>query len=421
MLTIRAEIKRLEQKSDGTFNVKLRFTLNRQVKRVPTNLFVSKNDLTKSFSFKECSPIKREIDLLVNTYRDKCAKLQVDLNNYTLEDILDFLEIEKKKEQIIDFISFSKDWMDSTSIKGVKNYKSAINSFCTFLKKDSLPISAFNRDLLERYIGFLAEQRAQKIENCKRSGKRIPSDRATSLYVGSLRHLFKEAQKKYNDYDRDLILIPNDPFQYFCVPKQQATRKRAITPQQIKAILDLPYRMTTKGEFSECRYNLAKDCFILSFCLIGINSVDLFNATTFNNGTLTYNRTKTKDRRLDEAKMEVKVPLIAQAIIDKWKDPTGKRVFSFYRSYNTDKNFNRAINFGLKEIGAILGIEDLEFYAARHSWATIALNKCGIDKYTVHSALNHVDESMRVTDIYIERDFVNENKANQKVIEYVFG
>jgi hypothetical protein len=28
---------------------------------------------------------------------------------------------------------------------------------------------------------------------------------------------------------------------------------------------------------------------------------------------------------------------------------------------------------------------------------------------------------MRVTDIYIERDFVNENKANAKVVKYVFG
>ena len=28
---------------------------------------------------------------------------------------------------------------------------------------------------------------------------------------------------------------------------------------------------------------------------------------------------------------------------------------------------------------------------------------------------------MKVTDIYIERDFVNENKANAKVVKYVFG
>ena len=89
--------------------------------------------------------------------------------------------------------------------------------------------------------------------------------------------------------------------------------------------------------------------------------------------------------------------------------------------YNTANNFNRAINKGLKEIGKLLKVNDLEYYAARHSWATIALNKVDIDKYTVHAALNHVDEAMKVTDIYIERDFVNENKANAKVIKYVFG
>lgn len=60
------------------------------------------------------------------------------------------------------------------------------------------------------------------------------------------------------------------------------------------------------------------------------------------------------------------------------------------------------------------------FYISRHSWATLAVNKVGIDKYTVHAALNHIDEAMKVTDIYIERDFEVENEANRKVLEYVF-
>ena len=60
------------------------------------------------------------------------------------------------------------------------------------------------------------------------------------------------------------------------------------------------------------------------------------------------------------------------------------------------------------------------YYAARHSWATLAVNKVGIDKYTVHSALNHIDEAMKVTDVYIERDFKIENEANSKVLKYVF-
>ena len=176
-----------------------------------------------------------------------------------------------------------------------------------------------------------------------------------------------------------------------------------------------------KGYKSTCRYNLAKDCFILSFCLMGMNSADLYNATDLKNGTITYNRMKTKERRLDGAKMQVDIPRLILPLIEKYRDKTDKRIFNFYQYYSNEKIFNKAINRGLKEIGALLGIDDLEYYAARHSWTTIALNKVGIDKYTVHAALNHVDESMRVTDIYIERDFIHENKANAKVVKYVFS
>ena len=236
-----------------------------------------------------------------------------------------------------------------------------------------------------------------------------------------LRHLYSEAQAHYNKPDKGLIRIPHTPFTYFKIPKQEATRKRAITAQQIKAIWKMPYQNRKKGAKSTCRFDLAKDCFILSFCLIGINSVDLYNAIELRGNRLVYNRSKTKDRRLDNARMEVVVPDMALPIIEKYRDQTGQRLFNFYLFYRDHKGFNKAINKGLKEIGEQLGIDDFEYYAARHSWATIALNKCGIDKYTVHAALNHVDASMRVTDIYIERDFVNENRANAKVIKFVFG
>lgn len=183
----------------------------------------------------------------------------------------------------------------------------------------------------------------------------------------------------------------------------------------------MPYQNIRKGAKQTCRFDLSKDCFILSFCLMGMNSVDLYNATELIGNKIIYYRSKTKDRRLDKAKMVVVVPEMAMPIIEKYRDPKGERIFNFYRFYRDHKAFNKALNKGLKEIGGLLNIDDLEFYAARHSWATIALNKCKVDKYTVHTSLNHIDESMRVTDIYIERDFVNENKANAKVVKYVFG
>lgn len=421
MLTIKAEVQQDKQRSDGTYNVKMRFTLDRKVKRLSTNLFVTPQDLTKSFKFKENTPIKKKIDCLVLYYREQCEKLNLDQNKYTLEEIISVLNGEQEKQQTIDFIKFSREWIASTTIKGAPNYTSAINALVRFIGKEELDVNLITSDFLEHFKTFLNNERDIRIKNLIQQRKRVPSNRSLSLYLLSIKKLFNEAKKKYNKKERNLILIPNSPFEDFQIPKQEATRKRAIPTDIIKKVWKLPYKDIKKGYKSTCRYNLAKDCFILSFCLMGINSADLYNATEMKGSTIIYNRTKTKDRRLDNAKMMVDIPTMIQPIIDKYRDKTGKRLLNFYQYYCDEKGFNKAINYGLKEIGSILGIDDLEYYAARHSWATIALNKVGIDKYIVHAALNHIDESMRVTDIYIERDFVNENKANAKVVRYVFG
>ncbi|WP_373837475.1 phage integrase SAM-like domain-containing protein [Bacteroides heparinolyticus] len=421
MLTIKAEIKRSELKVDGTYNVKIRFTLDRKVKRLSTNLFVTQQDLTKSLKFKEDTSIKREIDRLVLYYREQCLKLQLDRNHYSLDEIVEFLNGEQEKQQTIDFIKFSREWIASTTIKGAPNYTTAINALVRFVGKEELDINLITLDFLEQFKTFLIGERDARTKKLMQQGKRVTSNRTLSLYLVSIKKLFNEAKRKYNKKDKNLILIPNSPFEDFKIPKQEATRKRAIPADIIKKVWKLPYKEMKKGYKSTCRYNLAKDCFILSFCLMGINSADLYNATEMKGNTIIYNRTKTKARRLDGAKMMVDIPKMVQPLIDKYKDSTGKRLFNFYQYYGDEKTFNKAINSGLKEIGAILDVDDLEYYAARHSWATIALNKVGIDKYIVHAALNHIDDSMKVTDIYIERDFVNENKANAKVVKYVFG
>ena len=421
MLTIKAEIKRSELKVDGTYNVKIRFTLDRKVKRLSTNLFVTQQDLTKSLKFKEDTSIKREIDRLVLYYREQCLKLQLDQNHYSLDEIIEFLNGEQEKQQTIDFIKFSREWIASTTIKGAPNYTTAINALVRFVGKEELDINLITLDFLEQFKAFLIGERDARTKKLMQQGKRVTSNRTLSLYLVSIEKLFNEAKRKFNKKDKNLILIPNSPFEDFKIPKQEATRKRAIPADIIKKVWKLPYKDMKKGYKSTCRYNLAKDCFILSFCLIGINSADLYNATKMRGNTIIYNRTKTKARRLDGAKMMVDIPKIVQPLIDKYKDSTGKRLFNFYQYYGDEKTFNKAINSGLKEIGSILEVDDLEYYAARHSWATIALNKVGIDKYIVHAALNHIDDSMKVTDIYIERDFVNENKANAKVVKYVFG
>ena len=373
MLTINAEIKKDGLRSDGTYNVKLRFTLNRKMRRLATSLFATSKDLNKELKIKQSSPIKKEIDSLIRGYQEKCAKLQVELNRYTIDEVMDYLDGEHQKQQTIDFIKFSREWITSTTIKGAPNYTTAINALVRFIGKEELDVNLITTNFLDSFKAFLNKEREVRTKKLILQGKRVPSNRSLSLYLVSIN------------------------------------------------VWKLPYKDMKKGYKSTCRYNLAKDCFILSFCLMGINSADLYNATEMVNNTIIYNRTKTKDRRLDNAQMKVDIPKIALPFIEKYRDKSGKRLFNFYQYYADEKGFNKAINYGLKEIGTILGVDDLEYYAARHSWATIALNKVGIHKYIVHAALNHIDDSMKVTDIYIERDFVNENKANAKVVKYVFG
>ncbi|WP_288733216.1 phage integrase SAM-like domain-containing protein [uncultured Phocaeicola sp.] len=421
MLTINPEIVKIQRQSNECFTVRLRFTLNRKMKRISTSLFATSKDLTKDFKIKPSSPLKREVNNLIQSYQSKCAKLQIELNRYTIDEIMDYLNDEQQKRQTIDFIKFSREWIATTTIKGAPNYTTAINAMVRFVGEESLNINLITLDFLEQFKAFLIKEREERTKKLILQGKRVPSNRSLSLYLISIKKLFNEAKKRYNKKEKNLILIPNSPFVDFEIPKQEATRKRAIPADIIKKVWELPYRDMKRGYKSTNRFNLAKDCFILSFCLMGINSADLYNATEMKGNTIIYYRTKTKARRLDNAKMMVDIPKIIHPIIDKYRDKTGRRLFNFYQYYCDEKGFNKAINYGLKEIGSILGVDDLEYYAARHSWATIALNKVGIDKYIVHAALNHIDDSMKVTDIYIERDFVNENKANAKVVKYVFS
>lgn len=221
-----------------------------------------------------------------------------------------------------------------------------------------------------------------------------------------MRHIFNEAIKEYNTNGNDII--QSNPFDKFSVPRDiPQTKDRVISEENLVRVFNF------KGTR---RVGMARDCYVLSFFLMGMNSVDIYECVSYNKGVLAYDRAKTRDRRNDNAHIEIVVPDIIKPLFRKYKGTT--RVFDFYQKYSNAANFNKHINNGLHFIADELGIPRFDFYSARHTWASIARNKLGIDKYTIHEALNHVSQ-LDVTDIYIQKDFTNINKANEKVVEYV--
>ena len=62
MLTIKAEVLKSKQKVDNTYNVKIRLTYNREVKRLDNHIFVRTEDLTKDFKLKNQSTSRKLTD-----------------------------------------------------------------------------------------------------------------------------------------------------------------------------------------------------------------------------------------------------------------------------------------------------------------------------------------------------------------------
>ena len=389
MATITTEFGKLS--SNKTRTVYLKIRSGKTEKRINTHVKVSESEI---------SPRTKKIKTVEKAMQ--VEKLRLDLETKISQMGIDALGVNVdakritsaiiKKEEEVDFFAFAKNWLAHTNIKGKKNYQCMLNTFSSFLGKESLSFSDITYTLLKEFESHLHQK-----------------PRAQSLYLGELRHLFREAMLEYNTEEN--TAIKNDPFIRYKVPKQ--VMKKGVRSLTLEELMKVYHYQGRPGS----RDQLARDTFILSFCLMGMNSVDLFSATNYKNGYIKYNRTKTKDRRSDEAYIEVKVHPFIMPLMRKYAGT--KTIFNFCSRYNDYEGFNKNLNIGLKTVGKSVGISDLEFYQARHTFATLSRNLMKFSKGDVDEALNHVG-NFGIADIYIAKDFSIINDNNFKLIKIVF-
>lgn len=416
MATFKAEVQ--NKRADGTYNVRIRVTHNREIRRISTNIYVTTDDLTRSLKIKNVNIIDKCNDLTKKCNKF-CENLGFALFNMPIKELVEKLKIHLQGGDrfYLDFMQYTVDKAAEMKKGTGDTYLNMLSALRRFIKRDSLDISEINTNFLREFEKFIATEPSQRGNNRKKAKKDLEAKggRAISKYLACVRAIHNKAKEEFNDEDRGIINIPFSPFKGFKLKPQPKTRKRALPVALIQLIIDLPYEKEIIGGRTN-RFNLAKDCFILSFALIGMNSADMFYAGLPKKNIVIYNREKTEGRRDDDAEMRVKIGKCISQLMKKYNDD--KKLFRFYRHYADHTTFNAALNKGLKRIGKLIGVDDLEFYAARHSWATIARSSAvGIDKYTVHEGLNHApDKDMKVTDIYIDRDWSTIWDANEKVL-----
>ena len=389
MATITTEFGKLS--SNKTRTVYLKIRSGKTEKRINTHVKVSESEISprtkKIKTFEKAMQVEKlrlDLETKISQLGIDALGVNVDAKRITSTIIM--------KEEEVDFFAFAKNWLAHTNIKGKKNYQCMLNTFSSFLGKESLLFSDITYGLLKKFESHLHQK-----------------PRAQSLYLGELRHLFREAMLEYNTEEN--TAIKSNPFIRYKVPKQVMKKGvRALTLEELMKVYHYQGRPGSRDQ-------LARDTFILSFCLMGMNSVDLFSATNYKNGYIKYNRTKTKDRRSDEAYIEVKVHPFIVPLMRKYAGT--KTIFNFCSRYNDYKGFNKNLNIGLKTVGKSVGINDLEFYQARHTFATLSRNLMKFSKGDVDEALNHVG-SFGIADIYIAKDFSIINDNNFKLIKKVF-
>ena len=403
MATIKYEVLKHNMRKDRTWNVVIRVTHKRVMKYIPTTVYVTRNELTPSFRIRNCQ--KREkCEEILRIYRKRIEEENLEFNDMTADELV--RRITRKdmaRPSYVDFVDYYRKWMrvHENEIKGMGNYRSALNSFIRFMGRRIINCNEITVRLMESYVRWLGDRH-----------------RAASLYSVCIKRVFNEARETYND-NLDGVEVIRRSLEFFSPPVHICTQKRAISLEHLRALAAIP-----DEERSNSIRNLARDVFLISFMMMGANSIDIFSCKWDGEGNITYDRAKTKDRRPDHARIVIKPHPLLMPLIHKYASVLDKKdnyVFRFNRMYRNPASFNYNLNRGMKEVGKEIGEQGLTFYAARHTMATIAFNETDIDKMTIHDMLNHQLPAYRITDIYIKKDFRRINEANFKLINFVFN
>lgn len=410
-------VVRKTPRKDGTFAVNIRIIHNREMRRLPTSVYLTKYQLSKDLN--TIKDVKSE-----EIVQTRVMELRARLNEVSHSDMMNIDQlvaiITRPATECfrLDLFDFSEHLTSTMTERTAEGYTTALNAVKRFIGTDRLDINDITRAWVHRFRDFLENEPAVQGKGMTYK-KKSRGSRAVSYYLGCIRHLHNQARMTYNDDEGGQVFIPRQPFlEKNIIPRQPMTDHRVLTVAQIRKIMEAKL---TPGSRSE----MARDVFVLSFALAGTNAIDIYKMqrNSLKGDLLTFNRSKTERARQDHARITLKVLPVAMDVIKRYAATDGTALMLFRQKYTNAKGFCHACNLGLQDVAEAVGIgESLTTYYARHSWATIARNICKVDFDTVNAGLNHVHRGAdRIGDVYIARDYSAIWSAQEAVMNEVMN
>ena len=307
------------------------------------------------------------------------------------------------------FIDYADKYADSCQANRTKDgYKYLIKKLIEFEENREIRFEDITFKFLRDFDNYLS--------------KTGLSLNTRAIYFRYLRAVYNRA------IDDDVIKPETYPFKKFKI-KNQEKDKESLTPEQVKMLYEYEFERIRKPKDGETlkhgqninipveALEMARDYWMLSFFLCGINPVDLFNMKKTNNGHISFERTKTMHKNHNIVRLQIQPE--AQAIIDKYKsNDDSEYLLKFIDKYLSYDIFRCFLGKKIRDIAILTGIDGLTMYWARYSWATIA-DSIDIQEKTISKGLGHADTSLAGKK-YISFDWSKVDKANRQVIDFVF-
>lgn len=312
------------------------------------------------------------------------------------EDFAEHFGLIKKRkvDNTGTFVKHYEQFMESKTNRGTRGvYKHTLDRIRAFDKNvDNKMFEDIDLKWLTDFEAFCAKTACKNARN---------------IHLRNIRAVFNNAI----DYE----ITTAYPFRRFKI-RPEATRKRSLSVEELRKFINMEVE-----EYQQ----FYKDMFLLSFCLIGCNAVDMYGlAEITSDNRIEYTRAKT------HRKYSIKVEPEALEIINKYRGKAN--LLCIADRWSDHRDFVHQLNKALKNMGQLERVgrggkkirtpafPELSSYWCRHTWATIAYNECGISEDIIAQALGHAS-SHTTTSIYINRNAKLVDDANRKVLDYVFN
>ena len=201
---------------------------------------------------------------------------------------------------------------------------------------------------------------------------------------------------------RGMVSRDCDPFFDYRIERVPLKDIETVSPDTLKRLAAM------KCENSET--TRTRDMLLASFYLCGANFQDMYYMPAAKDGQVEFVRSKVS--RISQRTVQIRIEPELAAIIEKYKDPTGERLFSFGTKFEImQHNFRR----GIDVIEDALG-ERVNFAKIRRTWATIA-GELECPGEVIDMSMGHVPATVRDRH-YEEYKWSRTAQWNRKIIDF---